>query len=89
MSSLYVTNVRLPPPPLLRLTGETNDLDKTWTVKCSEGMVTSVSQMDDSDQGVHMASGVQVIDAGGSIMLPSCVLSPSRLNNAINYDSCS
>ncbi len=88
MSSLYITNVRLPPPSLLPLAGGVNDINKIWTVECSDGMVTDVSPVDDSGQGLPVVDNGQILNARGSIMLPSYVLSYLRLNDANNYDEC-
>lgn len=72
-SGLWITNVRLPPPSRSQSWSEETGYDGTWTVKCSAGVVIDVSRTGDSDQEILADEDVQILDAGGGIMLPSCV----------------
>lgn len=73
MSSLWITNVRLP----LRLgsTQEERSYDGTWTVECSDGVVTDVFHTGEQRQRILTAEDTQIVDARGGIMLPSYVVS--------------
>ncbi|EKM79446.1 hypothetical protein AGABI1DRAFT_106927 [Agaricus bisporus var. burnettii JB137-S8] len=73
MSNLWIINACLPPG--FQSTQEDpgyEGYEGTWTVQCSNGMVTGVFQTGDSEMGNPVAEDLQLVDARGGLVLPSC-----------------
>lgn len=74
MSNLWIINAYLPPG--FQSTQEDpgyEGYEGTWTVQCSNGMVTGVFQTGDSEMGNPVAEDLQLVDARGGLVLPSYV----------------
>ncbi|KAJ3564567.1 hypothetical protein NP233_g8212 [Leucocoprinus birnbaumii] len=84
MSSLWITNVRLPPPALSH--SEEENYDGTWTVKCSGGIVTDLLRT--SDHTASTSDNVQILNANGGIMIPSLCHSHIHLDKCFILDQC-
>ncbi|KAF5360476.1 hypothetical protein D9756_004727 [Leucocoprinus leucothites] len=89
MSSLWITNVRLPPPSRARSEEEEESHDGTWVIKCSGGIVTDVLRTTTNPGHTTSAvNDVQILDAGGGIMLPSLCHSHIHLDKCFILDQC-
>jgi hypothetical protein len=73
MSNLRITNACL--PPRSHSTPEDCGYEGTWTVQCSNGLVSGVFHTGDSDLENLVAEDLQVVDARGGLVLPSYVTS--------------
>jgi hypothetical protein len=73
MSNLWITNACL--PPWFQSTPEEPGYEGTWTVQCSNGLVSGVWKTGDSDIENLVAEDLQIVDARGGLVLPSYVAS--------------